>query len=657
VGPLTHPKYRPDLDGLRAFAVLSVVGYHSLPVLSRGGFIGVDCFFVISGFLISTILFENLERGTFSFSTFYLRRVRRIFPALLVTLAACLGAGALLLFSQELAALGTHVAAGAGFVSNLLLWSESGYFDRASAEKPLLHLWSLGIEEQFYLLWPLLLWLAARRRQGLLWVTALVGAASFALNLWGVGRDQAATFYSPLTRFWELLVGAALAHHTLHRKPGSPALLRLGDEQRSLAGAALLLLSLFAINGSRAFPGLWALLPTAGTALLISAGPDAFLNRRVLSHRLLVWFGLISFPLYLWHWPLLSLAHVVEGGTPPRPVRLALVAAAVVLAWLTYRFVERPLRQGAGGNKSAAALLVGVAALGCFGLYTARRGGFPGRAVEANNPARGGAPVFLSNPLAPCTFVRSPLLRQYCDSWPAPAAKRTIALWGDSSTEAWQPVFQDLAREHGFTLVNFSFPSCPPLLESRKTAHIHRESPAYCTDGKVQAQVVEELRALRPDLIVLIASWGHYSPASHRELLTDRPGEEATPATTARTLRQRVPETLAALEAFSPVLVFRSWPILPRELRSGLTLAQKLRREPDPRTFAAEVFREERALIDEVLDGAALPGTRYFEPAAGLCEGRCSTYSQGIKMYADEYHQTQRGVLTFRGQLEALVVR
>ncbi|MBR4877029.1 MAG: acyltransferase [Rhodocyclaceae bacterium] len=180
---LSHPKYRPDIDGLRAVAVLAVVAFHAFPRWMPGGFVGVDIFFVISGYLISTILLENLARDTFSFTTFYMRRIRRIFPALAVVLAACFVAGWLVLFADEFASLGKHMAAGAGFVANLALWYEAGYFDTASELKPLLHLWSLGIEEQFYLLWPLLLWLAWKRKFNVLTAIVLLLAASFVTNV------------------------------------------------------------------------------------------------------------------------------------------------------------------------------------------------------------------------------------------------------------------------------------------------------------------------------------------------------------------------------------------------------------------------------------------------------------------------------------------
>ena len=365
---LTHPKYRADIDGLRAIAVLSVIGFHAFPFQIHGGFIGVDIFFVISGYLISTIIFENLGRHSFSFSEFYIRRINRIFPALLLVLISSLAFGWFTLLADEYEQLGKHVAAGAGFISNLLLWNESGYFDNAAETKPLLHLWSLGIEEQFYLVWPLILYATYKLRLNLLTIAIVVGGISFSMNIYNVAADTVATFYSPQTRFWELMAGSVLAYMTLHRQAIFPTLEKrlnpwLGNVLhvqtykahesllhivQSGLGAALIATAIFVINKGREFPGWWAVLPTIGTVLIISAGPGSWLNRTILSSRTLVWFGLISYPLYLWHWPLLAFTRIVEGGMPFAWIRIVAVLIAVVLAWLTYRLIEKPIRFGGG---------------------------------------------------------------------------------------------------------------------------------------------------------------------------------------------------------------------------------------------------------------------------------------------------------------------
>lgn len=320
---LSHPKYRPDIDGLRAVAVLAVVAFHAFPNWLKGGFIGVDVFFVISGYLISTIIFENLDKGAFSFSEFYARRIGRIFPALILVLVACFTFGWFALLADEFEQLGKHIAAGAGFVSNLVLWSEAGYFDNSAETKPLLHLWSLGIEEQFYIFWPLFLWFAWKRKFNLLTITILVATISFILNINGVKQDTVATFYSPQTRFWELLSGSLLAWITLYKKSSyQRAKLKIDGwlaniiyrEQTKCNGKALsnvlsflgfilLAYGFLNINKELSFPGKWALVPVFGSVLIIAAGSKSWVNQIILSNKVLVWFGLISFPLYLWHWP------------------------------------------------------------------------------------------------------------------------------------------------------------------------------------------------------------------------------------------------------------------------------------------------------------------------------------------------------------------
>ncbi|MDR0933870.1 MAG: acyltransferase [Burkholderiaceae bacterium] len=208
--------YRPDIDGLRAIAVLAVIAFHAFPAKVKGGFVGVDIFFVISGYLISSILFTGLEKGTFSFIQFYARRIRRIYPTLLVVFIACLVFGGFILLPDEYQQLGKHTVGGAGFIANFVLWWESGYFDSASELKPLLHLWSLGIEEQFYIVWPFLLWVGWKGRWNLRRLVIGLGLVSLIWNVAICVRHPVMDFYSPMTRIWELLAGALLAHGMLY---------------------------------------------------------------------------------------------------------------------------------------------------------------------------------------------------------------------------------------------------------------------------------------------------------------------------------------------------------------------------------------------------------------------------------------------------------
>jgi peptidoglycan/LPS O-acetylase OafA/YrhL len=390
-------RYRPDIDGLRAMAIVPVVGFHAFPDVVPGGFVGVDVFFVISGYLISLIILGGLHAGTFSFSNFYARRIRRIFPALVLILLASLAWGWFRLFAGDFAQLGKHVAGGAGFVANFTLWNEAGYFEGDTAAKPLLHLWSLGIEEQFYLFWPTALYLAWKRRFNLLAVVLTIFFASFAINVVQVRSDEVAAFYSPITRLWELLLGAALAYTTIAGVPdfraaralvsASVPVQRVLREIGAIAGVAGVAASVFLFSEDTSFPGWRAALPTGATLLLIAAGPHAWVNRRILSRRVIVWIGLISYPLYLWHWPLLSFARIAEGGTPSAVMKAALIAASVALAAFTYLVIERPIRFRWRGKVLIASLCALMALAGAGGYLAFRAGGFVDRPINRSDVA------------------------------------------------------------------------------------------------------------------------------------------------------------------------------------------------------------------------------------------------------------------------------
>jgi peptidoglycan/LPS O-acetylase OafA/YrhL len=370
-------RYRPDIDGLRAVAVLAVVFYHAFPKALTGGFVGVDVFFVISGYLISGNIFKRLDAGQFSFPDFYGRRIRRIFPALIVVLLFCLIYGFVVLLPTERAQLGADTAGGAGFVSNLLLWNQAGYFDRAAINKPLLHLWSLGVEEQFYIFWPPVLWILYRTQANRLAFFAAVTIASFGLSIILSSNHITADFYSPVTRFWELSSGAILAWLQLHPSASLQKIAPLRNAA-SIAGLILIMGCIVMLNPLMRFPGWLALLPVSGALALIVAGPRAVINRAVLSNKVAVFIGMISYPLYLWHWPLISYPYIISLDRPLKNfLCIVLIAASFSLAWVTYIVIERPIRFGRHRRRSTAVLIGFMGLLGTAGLSTWVAQGFP----------------------------------------------------------------------------------------------------------------------------------------------------------------------------------------------------------------------------------------------------------------------------------------
>lgn len=444
-----HTAYRPDIDGMRAVAVLAVLLYHAFPGVVRGGFTGVDIFFVISGYLISKVIVSELEVGRFSVRGFYARRVRRIFPALLVVVLACFVAGWFLLLADEFKQLCSHIAAGAVFASNVVLWAESGYFDQAAETKPLLHLWSLGIEEQFYVVWPLLLALAWRLRVDFFKLAGALAMGSFACNVLTVADHPASAFFLPHTRAWELLLGALL----VRARDGHAF-----ANARSFVGAGLIVLALIVVNRSSAFPGMWALLPTVGAALILSAGPDAWLNKHVLASRPLVGLGLISYPLYLWHWPLLSFGRIVQSGELAPLVRIGVLVVAAGLAWGTYAFIEQPVRRKRRG------VLLAVAALGVFGAighYGFVRDGFPERAAVVHYTSNRDQLVRMPSTDEECKkHVGGDPLFPYCRYTDAHGAA-TVALIGDSHAHVAYPGVAEMLRDRGINTLMMGHSACP----------------------------------------------------------------------------------------------------------------------------------------------------------------------------------------------------
>jgi peptidoglycan/LPS O-acetylase OafA/YrhL len=498
--PLATDHYRPDIDGLRAFAVLSVVLYHAFPKIVIGGFVGVDIFFVISGFLISRILFTETTEHRFSFRTFYGRRIRRIFPALAVCLAAVLAFGFLSLMPSELAQLGKHAFFGAAFLSNIVLWTESGYFDSAATLKPLLHLWSLGIEEQFYIFWPVLIWVAFRMKAKTGRLLAALFLASFAINIALSINNIADAFYLPVSRFWELLAGAGLAlRNQIVLTPAVRSCI-------SFVGLAALLTSAALFTPGTSFPGWPALLPVVGAAAVILAGPEAMVNRIVFSNRAVVFVGLISYPLYLWHWPLISYAYVIRLGKPPTPLMAtALVTASFLLAWATYRFIEYPVRFGKHRHRRTQIVAACMVVLGACGLAVWIKGGFPGRFP----PLPGIDIRKIGDARLDADFKPTKDMKVLDHGWTLVAhlghGDRKVALSGDSQLFHYGPRVQQLADERHLAASTYlvTGPRCPPV-----PGVIQRDKFGRCAD--LPGILLDLVRREKVQSVVLGAAWGGY---------------------------------------------------------------------------------------------------------------------------------------------------
>jgi peptidoglycan/LPS O-acetylase OafA/YrhL len=493
--PITRPGnnttgYRADIDGLRAVSILLVVGYHAQPWLVPGGFIGVDIFFVISGFLITRIVLTQIKTGIFSSLEFYARRVRRIFPALIVVLAASYLIGWVVLLPDGFSLLGKSVAAGVGFVSNLFQLTQAGYFAPNAAENPLVHLWSLGIEEQFYIFWPPVLLMLSGSGRRRFWMGA-IAAASFGVSLMIFFGYKEWAFYSPISRAWELLAGGIVANWYVERPEREYRGFAQGANVLATIGLVAIVGAAIGLDRNSWFPGPYALLPVLG-AVLIIVTPNSLVNRILLSNRPMVLIGLISYPLYLWHWPLLSYLAIIRNGVPNFVEIWAAVIVAVVLSWLTFRFVEIPLRRR---PDVVPKLSFGLITLGAVGIATAMASGFAFRFSPEIRDIAQLSPQNNAGLRDKCFLEKAG--SELNSSCIEQGEKPLLILWGDSTAAALYPGLKKGQETVPFRLGRFAAAACAPIV---------------ATGSNPRCDAANELafgfiKSSGPDIVLLHAMW------------------------------------------------------------------------------------------------------------------------------------------------------
>jgi len=657
--------YRPDVDGLRALAVGSVIVFHLAPALLPGGFLGVDIFFVISGYLISGMILQGIRAGTFTISDFYLRRARRILPALLTMLLVVSLVALLVLMPDELEGFAKSVTASTLFVPNLALAREAGYFDAATSTKPLLHLWSLGVEEQFYLIWPvaLLLFAGRVRLKVTVIVIAAIGVASLISHV-AISHYYSATagFYLPFTRFWQLLTGAlisagALAHHHEAIEGGGATRAAWQSNAMSVAGLLLIVGSILGTRaGGESFVGV-AVPATLGAALFIAAGPGALPNRTLFSSRPVVYVGLISYPLYLWHWPPLSFLRILEidQGSTGRLLRISVVIFAVVAAILTYHFVELPLRHRKDLRRLGVRLVSLLGAAAVAGVVVAYTGGLPQRTTLTNNPlewtqsmrrddrcfALYGQPEDLQKN-AFC--VRTDYTRE-------PA----IAIIGDSHANMFMPGVS--AAYPGASILQSGSAACPYLRNVEFWNDHRRDLRGDCPKlvdfayrGLTPATRVVILSARMPIYAATPAEYAatfDFMSPKHFESV-DFPGASA-----AETYERALARDLKfLLEAGREVVLILPVPPLNFSPRSCMRIRPVDRWLPVradascsvPRARVDASLATPRSIIERVAGKLANPDLHLVDPTDALCDADvCHAEIGGNLMYRDDNHLSIEG--------------
>lgn len=637
----TGSRYRPEIDGLRALAILPVVLFHYRAPGFAGGFVGVDVFFVISGYLITSLIQHEMDQGTFSLARFYERRVRRIFPALFAMLAVVSLAAVIYFFPVDLVHYAQSLFATAVFAANFEFWREAGYFDVAANQKPLLHLWSIAVEEQFYLLYPALLLLLRRAspRQRIAAI-ACVFLASFGLSAWGVGAAKVASFYLLPMRAWELMVGALLALGAVPKLKSA-----LASDALALLGLILIAGSVLGFTPQTPFPGFAALAPCLGAALVIyAAQPDRTIAGKVLAARPLVFIGVISYSLYLWHWPVFVFATYIGFREPSGMGSVMLIALSFVLAVISWRYVEQPLRRplpGAPRRAPFAAASVVAALTAASAALAASTDGLPQRlrpalqrilAEQDDHEPR----------IARCFGLTSDDVRKgrLCRIG-ARGVAPSFLLWGDSHADAILPAVAEAAAHAGRAGLFAGGEACPPL----------QGVTTPMPDCRAFNDAVAAL-AKRPDIteIILESRWAKYAEGTTygyepkgRVVLRDNSCRTA--ADNHAVFLRGLERTVSNLKQEGKKVVIVAsipeigWPV-------PAVLARRALAEnadgADPGVGA--YLDRQRFVLDTFASLRQRYGSTVLYPHKVLCRtGTCEVALNGVPLYRDEHHLSVKG--------------
>ena len=637
--------YRADIDGLRALAVLPVVFYHAGIPGFTGGFVGVDVFFVISGYLMASLIVGEMERGEFSLLRFYERRIRRIFPALFVMIAACAVMAWFVFMPNEFVYFARSVRDAAFFISNYRFERQVGYFDIAADMKPLLHTWSLAVEEQFYIVFPLVLmllrWLAPRRI-ALVLLVALV--ASLAASVWTVYRKPEAAFYLSQYRAWELLLGAMLAFNVVPK--ASHLLVR---ETLAAVGVVLIAFAVFTYSDDTVFPGLTALVPCVGAALIIhcqtSGGPASLLLRA----PPVVFVGLVSYSMYLWHWPIVVFMRYFDGPELSLVQGGLVVTASFVAAVISWRFVERPFR-GRTSRIFRAPLFAGAAAVvtlaAVFGTYVISERGVAGRLPPA------------AAKLYSATFDRSDFSKPKCfisteGDGPSladiragklchmgtPGSEPRFLVWGDSHAAAMAPAIDAAAKQAGVQGAFIGQGGCPPLPDVELTS---RRVTDRCRD--FNAVVLDLINAGRIPVVFMIAYWPKYFHGSELPNQGIYFDPSVPPPVDDRSgpIVEALDSVLANFKQLGvKVVLVMDVPEMGRFVPEALARAVMTGASTD--IAPSWSYTEKRqALARKILDSEAKKySATIVDPLPAFCnDGHCDAARGGVSLYTDSDHIT-----------------
>lgn len=494
--------YRPEIDGLRAFAVIAVILYHAGFSFFKGGFVGVDVFFVISGYLISSIIYTEIQNGSFTFSNFYARRAGRIIPALFFVIAVCIPFAYVYLLPDDLKEFSRSVISTTTFVSNIFFMKQSGYFDTAIELKPLIHTWSLGVEEQFYIFFPILLALAFKfKRSMVLPLLFVLGLISFTLAESEL-LTKTANFYVLPTRAWELMIGAVISIYFIGYQSKLPINERTANIF-GIIGLSAIVLSITLLSKDLPYPGVYTLPPTIGTALILLSRSKNSLSNKILSAKYFVGIGLISYSAYLWHQPLFAFARHISIDDPDISTFGFLSATSFLLAYLTWKYVETPARNLAKVNKKAIFLFYIIVSILfiCLALWSIKQRGCENRFPIAEK---------LKMKDVKCTFPS----KNICLFSNNRKDNPEFAVFGDSHAVALAPMFFNIQKQHNKSYIFSTQASCPPLLGVYVIALDPEMRDACYYANQERFQYIKDHPSIKK--IFLISRWTRYVDGNYK---------------------------------------------------------------------------------------------------------------------------------------------
>lgn len=642
--------YRRDIDGLRALAVLPVLFYHVDLWPFSGGFVGVDIFFVISGYLIASIIGRELAEGRFSLTAFYARRIRRMFPALFATIAVTIVAGSQILLPLDYRALGMSAAATTLFASNLYFAGHSGYFGSAAEEAPLLHTWSLAVEEQFYILFPLLMLGAFRAGGRSRFLLGIVAALSFGSALMLVYHAPVLAFYLPFPRAWEFLAGALLATGLLPPLRG-----RWTAQLCALVGIASIGWAVFGFSSATVFPGLNALYPVLGAMLILHAGQSGSAVSRMLGGTAPVAIGRISYSLYLWHWPIVVFwTYRTDGDWRLREQALVLLLSLLAAA-LSWRFIEQPFRRARSFTTARAFAFAGaMVAAGCgAGALLYLSGGLPAR-VAPSVAALDAASRSMAYLPERCSGMAAVRHRTLCAVGAHNGTAPSFLLWGDSHARALKPAFDQAGDALGLSGRIASYPACPTLLGLDRL-----DQPPSHDCSAFNAQVLAMLRA-SPTIhtVFLVSRWGLCANGRRPEggtpcYLGRDENDDRSLSRDALLFRSGLKETVRTLTAMGKrVILVAPIPEFRRNVPESLARAELYSEPAQLALSRADYLRRQRQVFSAFDEMRRRFAAGILYPHHFLCRsGQCATMAHGVPLYSDDDHLSRQGSLLLSGMV------